>query len=476
MLRVSDPYYDLSQQLFQTDPKCKPLTFKDPRSIGGFNVLKEYLRATKDGFKFETLAQHEVLGIGNKTNTLIPKMALIRNGRVEHVFDQELQERAPDVVGTVVLSLPWLTANTEENEKLEEWSQISSCSNSVGTSTAVNLREMEQMNDQLNALVHPNTQVSHHFEEGSMESKTCGHKEDFEQLQDKQEEVHQSRVYQEEETLVMNDSTPETTQPIPNTSAHPEPNLRDLPLHLVTTPEKNEESRADNLPVMVFDPSILSKNIQPVKKVKKKFEFEVITKERRISDENEQTAIAKKTLQKKKKKHNCWSSATLSHAELEAKKEDFTLHTVLDSDAKRKYFKLFAFREHNAENIMFYEHVQRYKRIYQKTVECTNSRQLSLLRTTLEHKARTIAHDYLFDTDSLNLLNTTSKLTAVVAQKISMDGFFATKEAGVLFDPIVFEIMGTIMPDMFIRFSISQEFKEMIESLNPKRKASSRSL
>ncbi|KAG2382416.1 hypothetical protein C9374_005618 [Naegleria lovaniensis] len=213
-------------------------------------------------------------------------------------------------------------------------------------------------------------------------------------------------------------------------------------------------------------PFTLIRSVPIYRKVEGVLDFEHISKEQ-LAEEQHQAALEAKQRMKKRAFIACMRvEETIEDTESEVATIKVGLHAILNDDHKRQYFKIFALKEFNAENIMFWEEVVSFKKLFielkEFNDEVTHSDEN---RHRVSKLALLIANKYLLDDYSIYNINTSNTLKQQVASFISNPHYFYKDDCKFLFDDIVLEIMTTVLPDMYHRFLVSNEYKEMLKSV-----------
>ena len=187
-------------------------------------------------------------------------------------------------------------------------------------------------------------------------------------------------------------------------------------------------------------------------KKKKKASFEMLSNEMYKRLEAQNTRKAKKQVEKMMKPKTtltfiCFIQKTTTDSERNSKL-DFSLsvHDVLQDETKRKYFKVYAFKELNAENITFYETVHQFKQS----------------KDSLDVKfqfAKKVFADYLSNIDSPNFINTSDAKRVEI--KKALESNPNSENISSIFDEVLNEVMSTVIPDIYMRFKVSKEFEQM---------------
>ncbi|EFC44634.1 predicted protein [Naegleria gruberi] len=164
------------------------------------------------------------------------------------------------------------------------------------------------------------------------------------------------------------------------------------------------------------------------------------------------------------------------------------MYQVMHDDMKRQYFKLFSLKQFNAENLLFWEDV---KLFYKKIVVELKRQHVTKQRFSLKSSqidvsqtpilsnvniskesiielhdkimkmAKYIAEKYLYEKDSVYCLNTSNKMIEQVSSRMTLEGLEFINISENIFDDVVMEIIKTVLPDMFCRFVLSNEYEEM---------------
>ncbi|KAG2373526.1 hypothetical protein C9374_011989 [Naegleria lovaniensis] len=187
-----------------------------------------------------------------------------------------------------------------------------------------------------------------------------------------------------------------------------------------------------------------------------------ISKDMKEQEEVERNEKVKHQLEKMKNS----SSSCFGNSQQElinSKISSLDMITVLQTEHYRKYFKIFSHKEYNSENIQFWEEVHlKYKPVadFEK-------------KDKAYQVAMKIGQQFLFDESTITYINTTDRLRNEVKNQISTIfkhteiSSAETKQqfnekAPLIFDCVLSEMYASLMKDMFLRFSVSDLFKEMI--------------
>eukprot|EP01080_Neovahlkampfia_damariscottae_P007434 gene7434-11757_t len=123
------------------------------------------------------------------------------------------------------------------------------------------------------------------------------------------------------------------------------------------------------------------------------------------------------------------------------KKKKYTLEEILEDPKLRKFFKTFSTREYSVENVIFYEEVEKYKKLSEKK---RRGRSCDIIKLFIE-------------SDSTYEINTTAKLKKKVLESLH--------EAKVdLFDVILKDLVQETMSNIYCRFILSELHRDMINS------------
>nr|CAG4716150.1 unnamed protein product [Naegleria fowleri] len=240
---------------------------------------------------------------------------------------------------------------------------------------------------------------------------------------------------------------------------------RQQPSHTPSQSEENYQIRSSQHvdPLQNFT---LIRSVPIYRKVEGVLDFELVSKEQ-LAQEQRQAALQAK--QRMKKQTFIIPCMHVEESEEDTESELSTvkvgLQAILNDDHKRQYFKIFALKEFNAENIMFWEDVVSFKKLFIELKEFSDEvTQPDDNRNRVSKLAGVIADKYLFDDYSIYNINTSNTLKQKVSTMILNPNYFYSDDCKFLFDDIILEIMTTVLPDMYHRFLVSNEYKEMLKS------------
>lgn len=157
----------------------------------------------------------------------------------------------------------------------------------------------------------------------------------------------------------------------------------------------------------------------------------------------------KKPLPKRKKKRRMKRLVVAFRA---PSNEDYSLRAVLDNRRKRKFFKLFAAKEHSVENVLFYEKVHEFK----------ETRKLEERITLAKNILKTFV-----DEDSLLAINISVMVGKGIHNELEKQ-IKVGKCESTLFDECLSELISGVMNDTFDRFRESALFVQMKKRNDPK--------
>ncbi|EFC40784.1 predicted protein [Naegleria gruberi] len=188
-------------------------------------------------------------------------------------------------------------------------------------------------------------------------------------------------------------------------------------------------------------------------------DLQSLSTEMKQSLEQDSLNICKSKERNIPKSRSCFAADIEFYQNIDPKTIDVNM--ILQTDHFRKYFKIMSSKEYNSENIIFWEDINlKYKPL---TSKFNNFSKAKIV-------AESIGKYFLFDESSIMYVNTRDKLRQDVKFKISeifsdkVEEDFFLSQAPLLFDEVLNEMTASVLQDMFIRFSVSDLFSEMIQT------------